>query len=47
MLLYIFIEHVMYIMTFDFVKKKKNQKPTQGKSKACHVTFKPMEKAAQ
>ena len=46
MLLYIFIEHVMYIMTFDFVKKK-NQKPTQGKSKACHVTFKPMEKAAQ
>ena len=42
MLLYIFIEHVMYIMTFDFVKK--TQKPAQGKSKAM---FKPMEKAAQ
>lgn len=42
--LYIFTEHVMYIMTFDFEKK---QKPTQGKSKACHVTFKSMEKAAQ
>ena len=44
--LYIFIEHVMYIMTFDFVKKKK-QKPTQGESKACCATFKSMEKAAQ
>lgn len=42
--LYKFTEHVMYIMTFDF---EKNQKPTQGKSKACHVTFKSMEKAVQ
>ena len=36
--LYIFIEHVMYIMTFDFVKKKKTKTHSRRvKSLLCHI----------